>query len=768
MARGAVAAGEDRIWLTGLGLVTALGSDVATTWPRLVAGDRGMSPLTLFGTAGQRSAMVASADLGGVFPPGYRPKEWSRTSLFAWKAAREAMVGAGLANIDGERLDGRRVGLVIGGTTGGMYETEALLADLHANPNRTDSLVEMISQPLTATGDRLSGALGPFCRVRSLCSACSSGANALIVGALWLLSGEVDAVVAGGTDGICRLTLSGFNALAATDPERCRPFDASRKGLNLGEGAGFTVLERASTARARGTKPVAELAGWAIGAEAHHITNPEPSGAAAARVISRCLRRAGLSPADVDYVNAHGTATPLNDAMEAAGLRLALGEHVERIPVSSSKGQVGHTLGAAGAVEAVFSALAVKEGIILPTMGLEQPDDACRLVHVMHRAHVSPVRAALSSSFGFGGMDTVLLLTVPELGPPPATALRRVAVTGAAVLTPHGLDDGSGASTLVDGSRDLEPAAAAGALAIDLTPLLDVGRARRLDRPARLSAVVVERAIAEAQATGSPLDGADVGLVLGTAFGSLDPSAAFMHRLFEKGPRFASPAEFPNLVPSSPVGHVSIYHGLRAASLATADLGTSGESAVVQAIELIAGGEAGALVAGSVEEASNLIERIRFCLYEGAPEETRSAPRRQRSEGAATLVLEAEAHVRARGGQPLAWIGAVSMWSELAPESLPPPEDPSAAHVVLAHDSADARVLVARSGWAGAKCTSVAASCGDHEGLGAAALVAATALVARGVAREVLVIGTTQGRGYAITLVSPDPASPALPRVATP
>ena len=759
---------EERIWLTGLGVVTALGVDLSATWPRLVRGDRGMKPLGLFDTTGQRSAMVASADTGGLVPPGYRPKEWSRTSTFAWKAALEAMVHAGLADGEGRRLDGRRIGLVVGGTTGGMYETEALLADLHAHPDRTDSLVEMISQPLTATGDRLSEVLGPFCRVRSVCSACSSGANALAIGAAWLLAGEVDAVLAGGADGICRLTLSGFNALAATDPEACRPFDERRKGLNLGEGAGFVVLERKTSALARSRGPVAELAGWAIGAEAHHITNPEPSGAAAARVVARCLKRAGLSPREVDYVNAHGTATPLNDAMEAAALRLALGEEVQRIPVSSSKGQVGHTLGAAGALEAVFAALAVKEGVVLPTMGLEQPDAACPLVHVLHEARSEKVRSALSNSFGFGGMDTVLLLSEPELGPPQSTGGRRVAVTGAAALSPLGLHDATSAAPLVLGeSEGPLHAAPAGALDHDLGAHLETTRARRLDRPARLGAVVVERALSQAGATGRELDPSDVGLVLGTAFGSLDPSAAFMHRLFEKGPRFASPAEFPNLVPSSPVGHISIYHALRGATLTTADLGTSGESAIAQAVELLAGGDGDVMVAGAVEEASVLIERIRFCLYDrtrAGGEERHGEARRPRSEGASALVLEAEAHMLARGGRPLAWMSALVTWTTKAPARLPAPRDASLARVVLVHDSPEVRDLLAKTAWASSKVRVVTTSTGDHEGLGGTALVAALGLLARGavtagaedaLAEQVLVLGTTLGRGYAIVLDAP-------------
>jgi 3-oxoacyl-[acyl-carrier-protein] synthase II len=620
----------------------------------------------------------------------------------------------------------------------------------------------MVSQPLTATGDCLARALGPFCRVRTLCSACSSGANALAVGAIWLLSGEVDAVVAGGSDGLCRLTLSGFNALAATDPDACRPFDVRRKGLNLGEGAGFAVLERSSSVRARGGEAVAEVAGWGIGAEAHHVTNPEASGAAAARVITRCLRRAGLSPADIDYVNAHGTGTLLNDPMEAAALRIALGRDVERVAVSSSKGQIGHTLGAAGAVEAIVSALAVREQLIPPTMGLVEPDAACALVHVLSRGRATRVRAALSNSFGFGGMDTVLALTEPELGPPPARGARRVVVSGAATLTARGLDDGDTAAALVDGSLDAAPPAPAGSLGFEVAAHLDASRARRLDRPARLSVIAAERALAQAQAGAGRLRMTDVGIILGTAFGTLDASAAFMHRLLDKGPRLASPAAFPNLVPSSPVGNASIYIGLQGPTFATADLGTSAESAVTQGIELIAAGDADVVVVGAVEEASVLVERVLPAFCPGWPSPTQ--PSRPRSEGAATLVLEAEEHAVARGAQPLAFVEACCSWTDGRGGPIVGPRDPARARVVSAHDDAEVTATLAGTAWATAPRTSVSPSAGDHEGIGGTALVAAIAMVHRGLAAEVLVIGTTCGRGYAITLAkSPAPHTP-VPR----
>jgi 3-oxoacyl-[acyl-carrier-protein] synthase II len=241
-----------------------------------------------------------------------------------------------------------------------------------------------------------------------------------------------------------------------------------------------------------------------------------------------------------------------------------------------------------------------------------------------------------------------------------------------------------------------------------------------------------------------------VGLVLGTAFGSLDPSAAFMHRLFEKGPRLASPAEFPNLVPSSPVGHVSIYHGLEGVSVATADLGTSGESAVAQAIELIAGGDADAIVAGGVEEASDLVERIRACVAAwggGTIEQGRS-----RSEGAATLVLEAESHARRRGASPLAVVTSILSWTDAPPDRLPAPSDGRRARVVTVRDTPATTGLLAASAWADAPRARLSPAAGDHEGIGATALVAAVRLLSREAVSQVLVLGTSRGRGYAIVL----------------
>jgi len=735
-----------RLWVTGVGLVTPLGIGVETTWSRLVRGDCAIRSIRLFGAAGQRAGVAGEVD--AVAPPDGEPAApWSRTSAMALAAAAEAMRGA---SVDPHAA---RVGLVVGGTTGGMFENEQVLARLHAELECRETLVQMLSHPLTATGDCLERRLGPFARVRSVASACSSGANALVVAASWLLSDEVDIVVAGGSDGLCRLTLSGFNALGALDPEPCRPFDRRRRGTSLGEGAAFLVLEREERARARraAPPPIAELAGWALGAEAHHITNPAPEGAMVVSLIEQALARAGLSPREIDYVNAHGTGTPLNDAMEAIALGRALGSEIERIPVSSSKGQIGHALGGAGAIEAAITALVVARRTLVPTAGLDQPDPALALVHVPHLGREVPrVRAALSNAFGFGGMDTVLVFAEPDLtrggratqprpanGAPPLPAGLGV-LTGAAVFGVCGLLGSEECAILPERRFASETA-------VDPDVHLDVTRARRLDRAARLGAVAVQRALADANANA---DG--TGIVLGSAYGNVDGSAEFMHRVFDRGPRAASPAEFPNLVPSSAVGHVSIYVGLRGPAFAIADLAASGESALVQAAQLVAAGETSRVVAGAVEPESDIVERVLSALFAHTPSQAHA----KRADLAAAVVLESETEAAARGARPLARIRQLVEWrggGRSALDSLLAPRT-ARAEVILSRENGGADEALAGTGWNPCARVVCAPALGESDALGAVAIAVAAGRIATLRVDEALVLGFARGRGFAIVL----------------
>jgi 3-oxoacyl-[acyl-carrier-protein] synthase II len=711
--------------------VTPLGTGVEATWSRLVRGDRAIGPLRLFDASAQRVGIAAEVE--GVPTPG---PGWSRSALMASSAAEEAMRGAG---VDVHAL---RVGLVVGGTTGGMFETEQLLARLHAEPSCRETLAAMLSHPLTATGDRLDEKLGPFARIRTLSSACSSGANALVVAAGWLLAGELDAVVAGGADGLCRLTLSGFNALAAIDAEPCRPFDRRRRGTSLGEGAGFLVLEREETAKARGATPIVELAGWAVGSEAHHITNPAPDGVTIASLIVRAVDRAGLTAADVDYVDAHGTGTPLNDSTEAAAIARALGPEAARVPVSSSKAQIGHALGAAGAIEAGIAALVVQRRTLVPTASLDEPDPALPLVHVAHAGRKVPrVRAAVSNAFGFGGMDTVLVFadaTRTSGGVSTPASADLPVVTAASIYGPCGLLGTEACAEVVERRWDRESP-------VDPDAYLDPARSRRLDRAAALASVAVREALAGAKASPD-----DTGLVLGSAYGNVDGSAAFMHRIFEKGPRSASPVEFPNLVPSSPVGHVSIYLGLRGPAFATADLATSGESAVAQAVQLVRAGEASRVVAGAVEPKSDIVDRILAALFAHAPSQTGAV----RSDLAAAVVVESAAEAARRGARPVARIAQSIEWRGAA-GGLQVVDAPRGARpeVILSRGNGGSGAMLDASAWAGAPRHVCSEAVGESDGLGAVAMAVGVGRIATGRATGVLVLGLERGRGYAFVLV---------------
>ncbi|MBI4952211.1 MAG: 3-oxoacyl-ACP synthase [Myxococcales bacterium] len=754
-----------RLWITGIGIVSPLAVGARATMDRLLAGERAFAPLTLFDTAGCRSRVAAEVHalrVADVAPRG-AAAAWSRTDAMAALAAREALGEAGVSAHDGP-LD-----LVVGGTTAGMLETESDLAELWRNPGTWRPTERMLSHPLSATADALASVLGPFRRVRTVCSACSSGANALILAAAWLRSGRSERVLAGAADGLCRLTFTGFSALGAMSPEPCRPFDLHRDGLSLGEGAAFALLETEASARARGAEPLCELAGWAARAEAHHITNPEPSGRTAAEVLRAALARAGLAPSQVGYLNAHGTATRLNDTMEAAAIGQAFGPAVAELRVSSSKGQIGHTLGAAGALEAAIAALALHRSAVPPTMGLHEVDPECALRHVF-AAEPLALDAVMSSSFGFGGSDTALVLCRPGLAPAPARLPpSRVLVSAAATVGPEGVLGTAGGAVYLVPVAGSAPAGAAPAvppaparLAFEARDHLDVERARRVDRTGRLAIAAAVQALRDGGL--GPLGqevARSVGAVAGGAFGTIDACCAFVQKFLEKGARFASPAEFPNLVPSSPVAHTSIYAGLGGMVISSHDLAATAESALATAVELLEAGEGAAFLAGSVEEASVAIEDALAPMFAPELPSDVATGRGRRSEGAALLLLESEAALAARGGVGVAEVVASLAWRGTpdAPLSeLPPPPGARAAVVTGRYDALGAAMLE-RSAWRAAPRHEVAPRVGWHEAAGGMALAAAVGALAAGRWDSVLVVGLGRARGYAFVLEARAPAA---------
>jgi len=417
---------ERRVVVTGLGAVTPLGPDIDTTWRRLLAGEGGAGPITAF-AASSHSVRIAceAAD--------FEPERWldrktirksDRFAQFAVAAARMAETDAGLE----VAREPDRIGASIATAQGGVASLAACLRELGESQRIHPSLVTAF-MPNMAAGC-VSMELGTRGPLGAPCTACAASAMALGEGYDAIRLGRAEVMLCGGSEaGITELAVAGFAAMRAlscrnSDPAGAsRPFDADRDGFVMGEGAAVLVLEELGHARARGAKVYAELAGYGLSSDSFHMTEPDPLGAGQARAVEAALADAALEPADVDYVNAHASSTGLGDAIETRALKRALGEDkVETLPVSGTKGATGHCLGAAGAVEAAFTVLAVKRDIVPPTINYHTPDPDCDVDCVPNEARQLPVRVALSNSFGFGGHNAVLIVREFVDGPEPQSA----------------------------------------------------------------------------------------------------------------------------------------------------------------------------------------------------------------------------------------------------------------------------------------------------------------------------------------------------------
>jgi 3-oxoacyl-[acyl-carrier-protein] synthase II len=408
--------GNNRAVITGLGLVTPLGNDVPTTWDGLVAGRSGVGPITHF-DASDYSARIA-AEVKGFDPAalfGHRDaRRMDRFTQFAVAAAGQALDDSGLSLT---ASNAHRVGAIIGSGIGGIISVLEQAEVLRTRgPRRVSPFLIPMMLPDTAPGQVAItyGLKGPNFAV---ISACATGANAIGEAAEVIRRGAADAMLAGGAEaGIVPLAFAGFTVMQAVstrndEPERAsRPFDATRDGFVMGEGGGVVVLESETHARARGARIYAEIVGYGATADAYHITAPEETGEGAARAMQVALDQAGLAPEQIDYLNAHGTSTVLNDKGETAAIKAVFGDCAYQLPVSSTKSMTGHLLGGAGAVEAVFCALALNEGVLPPTINYEHPDPECDLDYVPNEARRVAVDVAMSNSFGFGGHTACLIL----------------------------------------------------------------------------------------------------------------------------------------------------------------------------------------------------------------------------------------------------------------------------------------------------------------------------------------------------------------------
>ena len=394
-----------RVVVTGLGAVSSIGTNVPAFWSALLEGQCGIRPFALFDPSGYRTQTAAQVlEIPDSFLSAAEKRRMSRADRMGLAAAEEAVSQSGL---DFSRENPARIGVILGGGTSGLLDSEAEyerhLAGRKPRPTKMlnhlpDAITDRVAQHFRLEGIK-----------STITTACSSSANAMGYAHDAIAAGLADVILTGGSDVLARLTYGGFNSLRSVDPEPCRPFDRERKGLSIGEAAGILVFEEWERAKKRGAPILAEFLGYGVTSDAFHMTAPDPSGAAGGRTVTSALRAARVNAEDVDYVNAHGTATPQNDSAETAALKAGLGERAGRIPISSIKSMIGHCLCASGAIEAVATVLTVREGRIPPTIHYESADPACDLDYVPNTAREGDIRIALSDSFAFGGNSSVVV-----------------------------------------------------------------------------------------------------------------------------------------------------------------------------------------------------------------------------------------------------------------------------------------------------------------------------------------------------------------------
>ncbi|MDP2932329.1 MAG: beta-ketoacyl-ACP synthase II [Chloroflexota bacterium] len=406
---------NNRVVVTGMGIICPLGLDVATTWEALVAGKSGIGPITLFDAS--RFETKIAGEVKGFEPTNYiNRKDARRMDRFAQLAVAASLQALKESGIQVNANNQDSIGIVIGSGIGGLTTLfEQIQILLEKGPDRVSPFLipMMIADVAAAQVSIVLGVKGP-----NLCttSACSSGSDAIGVAYEIIKRGDAQVMVTGGSEAIINpVGVSSFNAMKAIStrndaPQQAsRPFDAERDGFVLSEGAGVLILENLAHARQRGANIHAEIIGYGASADAFHVTQPLEDGEGAAKAIQMAIKKAGITPAEIDYINAHGTSTSLNDLMETKAIKTVFGDAAYRVPISSTKSMTGHLIGGAGAVEAAISILTIQHGIIPPTINLTHPDPQCDLDYVPNVARKAKVTTALSNSFGFGGHNSALV-----------------------------------------------------------------------------------------------------------------------------------------------------------------------------------------------------------------------------------------------------------------------------------------------------------------------------------------------------------------------
>jgi 3-oxoacyl-[acyl-carrier-protein] synthase II len=399
-----------RIVITGLGTLNAIANNAPDFACALRGGVCGIAPLDLFDTEGFRcrnGGQIRNFAARDYIPRDFSIKRMSRADQISFAATLEALMDAGLYPLPDHLPE--EMGVIIGGGSGGLLEAERCYSEFLKKAGRDFRFSRLASVYCASSADRIASNLGLGGPKATFMTACSAGATAIGYARDLLLNGQASIMLAGGVEPMCRITYAAFNALKSLDPDVCHPFDKERAGLSLGEAAAIMVLEPLAAALNRGAKIYGEVLGYGVTCDSFHMTAPDEKASGAVRSMQAALRDSGLAIEDIDYINAHGTATAVNDLTETRAIKEVFGKRAYSLPVSSTKSMTAHTLGAAGALEGIISALALTHGFIPPTINYRHADPECDLDYVTGGARPADLRIVLSNSFAFGGNNTTVI-----------------------------------------------------------------------------------------------------------------------------------------------------------------------------------------------------------------------------------------------------------------------------------------------------------------------------------------------------------------------
>ncbi|MFE4462821.1 beta-ketoacyl synthase N-terminal-like domain-containing protein, partial [Nocardia tengchongensis] len=661
-----------RIVITSLGAITAHGAGAEELWQRVRGGEVAIRPLREFAVAGLPAA------IGGEILGAPRPKYDYLAPLglsdpepaidYALIAAEEAMAGAGLGVLEEgaaprpDALPAHRWGVAFGSCNSGIHSAEKAVRRA-VDAGRTvgadelglgdDRHLLLVSPQFCA--EALSSAFGLKGPVLSVNTACASSAHALAHAVEQIRAGRADAMLVGGSDALSEMAYYGFNSVESLSSRPARPYSRDRDGLSLGAGAGMMVLTSAEVAAAAGAPIIAEVLGYGMSADGYHATAPHPQGAGAARAIRAAIDSAGLTPADVPYINGHGTGTPKNDSAESNAVRAALGDAAQHVVLSSTKSMIGHLLGAAGAVEAIVTILGLRDQTVPPTAGFAETDPACGLDPAPNTGRALPMRVAASNNFAFAGANACVVYgRAADLRSEPTPAANdqtedEVVVTGIGALMGDTTDieqlwaawqSGTVAAESHNGLRLARVTSDPGAT-------IPAKQRRRMDRLGQLAVATSEQALTAAGLTADER----VGVVLGTGVGPMSSISRFFEPTVTGGPLQGNPAIFPNTVFNAAAGQVAMVLGAKGPTSTLTSGHAAGAAALGTAFDLLRAGRADAVLCTGADELSPYA----LDAYRGAGPFTGRHGRDFRlAEGSVTLLLERADAARERRATPLA------------------------------------------------------------------------------------------------------------------